>query len=294
MKQHRIEHISYSAPTNYYLDIEIIAVSDLKNRASQKRLSSPHRVNFNHLLVITEESCTHTVDFQPIACPVSTWLLIKAGQVHAFDVLNDWQGWLIVFKPETLPQISHLKLPMSENDIFDSLPTVLNLPRAEHLSALNTIEQMKHDANQYGHSTEGNLLIRAGLYYLLMRLHILAHQVTNPDSDINPLINERFKRFKQLVENQLHTHHHVHDYAKYLGCSEKSLNRCVQTICGISAKHYLMQKIVLHAKRQLVHTDQAIGAIGLELGFNEPTNFVKFFKREAGISPLAFRQHYLK
>jgi AraC-like DNA-binding protein len=67
----------------------------------------------------------------------------------------------------------------------------------------------------------------------------------------------------------------------------------VQEICGISAKQYLIQKIVLQAKRLLVHTDQAIGVIGLELGFNEPTNFVKFFKCEAGMSPLTFRQMYL-
>ena len=42
----------------------------------------------------------------------------------------------------------------------------------------------------------------------------------------------------------------------------------------------------------LHHKAQPIGAIGIDLGFDEPTNFVKFFKREAVMVPMAFRQLY--
>jgi AraC-like DNA-binding protein len=40
----------------------------------------------------------------------------------------------------------------------------------------------------------------------------------------------------------------------------------------------------------LAHTDASVAAIGEELGFSEPTNFVKFFKARAGKLPGAFRE----
>lgn len=44
------------------------------------------------------------------------------------------------------------------------------------------------------------------------------------------------------------------------------------------------------AKRLLAHSTLAVSAIGLELGFSEPTNFVKFFRHCEGLTPAAFRE----
>jgi transcriptional regulator GlxA family with amidase domain len=47
---------------------------------------------------------------------------------------------------------------------------------------------------------------------------------------------------------------------------------------------------VLEAKRLLVHTQLPIGTITAEVGFSEPTNFVKFFRRRKGVLPFKFRE----
>ncbi|MEO8804931.1 MAG: helix-turn-helix domain-containing protein [Burkholderiaceae bacterium] len=46
----------------------------------------------------------------------------------------------------------------------------------------------------------------------------------------------------------------------------------------------------LEAQRLLVHSTSTSVAIGELLGFSEPTNFVKFFRRRVGTTPEAFRQ----
>jgi AraC-like DNA-binding protein len=46
----------------------------------------------------------------------------------------------------------------------------------------------------------------------------------------------------------------------------------------------------LEAKRLLAYTTLPIALIGDRLGFDDPTNFVKFFKREAGCTPGEFRR----
>lgn len=94
------------------------------------------------------------------------------------------------------------------------------------------------------------------------------------------------------MEEHFQKRHAVAGYAKLLGCSEKSLGRAVQTIAGITAKEFLSQRIALEAKRLLVHTSLPVSVIANRLGFDEPTNFVKFFRREAQQSPGEFRGEY--
>ena len=49
-------------------------------------------------------------------------------------------------------------------------------------------------------------------------------------------------------------------------------------------------RIVLEAKRQLQHTSLNIKEISYNLGFEDPSYSVKFFKRLAGSMPSEFRK----
>ena len=42
----------------------------------------------------------------------------------------------------------------------------------------------------------------------------------------------------------------------------------------------------------LVHSNASSVAIGAQLGFTEPTNFLKFFRRLVGETPEAFRRSH--
>ncbi len=48
-------------------------------------------------------------------------------------------------------------------------------------------------------------------------------------------------------------------------------------------------RIILEAKRQLCYTDLNIKEIAFRLGFDDPSYFVKLFKRQTGILPAEFR-----
>ena len=60
-------------------------------------------------------------------------------------------------------------------------------------------------------------------------------------------------------------------------------------MAAVSAKAFLVSRIVLEAKRLLAHTLLPVSTIGDQLGFDEATNFVKFFRRETALTPGAFR-----
>lgn len=58
---------------------------------------------------------------------------------------------------------------------------------------------------------------------------------------------------------------------------------------GRTAKEIIDARVMLEAKRLLIHTDRPVAAIAADLGFSEPTNFVKYFTIRAGMAPGAFR-----
>lgn len=81
----------------------------------------------------------------------------------------------------------------------------------------------------------------------------------------------------------------MQDYAAALGYSPRTLTRMSLAATGRTAKQVIDDRVVLEAKRLLAHTDRPVAAIGVDLGFSEATNFVKFFIAREGSSPTTFR-----
>ncbi|MGN6701895.1 MAG: helix-turn-helix transcriptional regulator [Burkholderiaceae bacterium] len=134
-----------------------------------------------------------------------------------------------------------------------------------------------------------NDLLRHQLCALLLRL-VLAN-AQHAGHAVSPSISlQRYQHFRQLVEREFAARHRISDYAAQLYCTEKSLTRAIQEVAGMSAKAYLDARISLEAKRLLAHTSLPVAMIAEQIGFNEATNFVKFFRREAACTPGEFRR----
>ncbi|MDE6659385.1 MAG: helix-turn-helix transcriptional regulator, partial [Eubacterium sp.] len=59
---------------------------------------------------------------------------------------------------------------------------------------------------------------------------------------------------------------------------------------GFSPYDYLLSVRLDKAKELLQKTDDSIQNIAFKTGFNSTSNFIYFFKKEMGISPLKFRK----
>ena len=96
--------VKYLAPLN----VQVMHISELRDRVMAQRWPlAPHRVDFCHLIAVTSGDCSHLVDFVPVRCQIGNWLLIKPGQVHSFDFVSKWEGWLVSTRAKYLSP--HLK-----------------------------------------------------------------------------------------------------------------------------------------------------------------------------------------
>jgi AraC-like DNA-binding protein len=234
------------------------------------------------------------VDFETVDCAAGSLVAMQPGQVNRFGSMVGWDGWVLVFRAELL-QSRSASSPQEELELFRNaadLPVHLRLGGVVRRAVTATFERMAEDSNLQAPPPVLNALARHQLQALLIRLH-LAHAQTPRAVRIEPALLRRFRRFRIAVEREHGHWHSVAAYAQHLGCSEKSLGRATLAVTGVGAKAFLTNRIVLEARRLLVHTRAPVATISEQLGFDEATNFVKFFRREAGVTPGAFRTSQL-
>ena len=268
--------VQFEPPAGYSLDVELYPGPELRRRSLHKP-TQIERLDFHVLLYLTRSGYTHMVDFDTLPCPAGTVVMVQPGRVHRFGDLDCFHGWFLIFRSELLPP----SLGRAE------LPAHVPLPRAERRAFAECLERMAVDAVGRP-STSLNALLNSQVQTLLLRIA----RSGGPSSEqrIERTALERFQLYRALVEREHHHWHNVQRYARALGCSAKSLARATREVVGMSAKELLTARIALEAKRRLAHSTTPVALIGEELGFSEPTNFVKFFRREARTTPGAFRR----
>lgn len=97
------------------------------------------------------------------------------------------------------------------------------------------------------------------------------------------------RKFQALVEKYFKEKHKVSDYADLLFRSPKTLSNTFKKLGSASPLQIIQERIVLEAKRQICYTDKPVKEIAYDLGFSEPSQFSRLFKKITDKSPSSFQ-----
>ena len=100
---------------------------------------------------------------------------------------------------------------------------------------------------------------------------------------------ETFLKFKNLLEAHYQTSRNADFYAEKLYISYKHLNTICKSIINRTAKQFIDEFLILKAKRLLINSDIRSNQLSFEMGFKDPNNFTKYFKKHTGFTPKRFK-----
>lgn len=97
------------------------------------------------------------------------------------------------------------------------------------------------------------------------------------------------QRYRALIEQHYASHQPLSFHAAKLGVTADHLSRACRQSTGQSALELLHERLMLEARRLLAYTPIGIAEIALQLGYDDPAYFSKFFSRFVGKSPSVYR-----
>lgn len=95
---------------------------------------------------------------------------------------------------------------------------------------------------------------------------------------------------RELIEARYSRLHTPADYARLLHADPKALGRTVKAHLGKTLTEVIRERILKHAKWDLLHTLKPVKQIAHELGYGDELYFSRLFKRGTGLSPVFFRE----
>lgn len=81
----------------------------------------------------------------------------------------------------------------------------------------------------------------------------------------------------------------ANDFAKNLNVHTNHLNRAVKTTTGKTTTAHIAERVTTEAIALLKHTNWNISEISYSLGFEDPSHFNNFFKKQTQSTPRAYR-----
>ncbi|VVO86821.1 HTH-type transcriptional activator RhaS [Pseudomonas fluorescens] len=243
----------------------------------------PHRhADLCQLLFVFKGQAELEIEGQRTQLETPAIQVLPPLSVHGFRFSEDVEGFIVTL---ATPLINHLQAQLG--DSVHALARAENYPAGKDGNYLNSLFSALQ-AEYNGHQPAREMLMHSLVSVIMVwvsRQAIVRHKASQRPQRQREYLNG----FIQLVEETYRQHVKVEDLAHRLGISVSHLNGTCRELAGQPALQIMHERQLLEAKRLLTYTSMTIYEMSELLGFSDPTNFTRLFRRRVGISPKAFR-----
>lgn len=245
-----------------------------------------HRHNFYFILALQKGKGTHEIDFTSHKVDDNCFFIMRPGQVHQLTLKAGSTGYLLEFNSEfyqlnergtsqVLRQATHTNLCKMDSGAFARLHTVL-----------------AYIAQEYADQKEGyQQIIKSNLDIFFVEFLRQRKQTGRPAVG-TAYEQEKLQQFLELLEKNSQTQKQVSEYADAMSMSVYQINNVTKTTLGKTASDVINDHIILEAKRYLLATSEQVNQIAFHLGYEDPSYFIRFFKKHTGHTPEGFRSNF--
>jgi AraC family transcriptional activator of pobA len=246
-----------------------------------------HRHDFFFILAVQTGKGIHEVDFIPYEVTDYSVFILRPGQVHRLEMAAGCTGYLITFdsafyKPRDTGSSQRLTKAASKNycafdvDGFSKLNTILG----------SIFDEFDTKKEGFGYAIIANL----DLFFIEY-----GRQSRNPESSIKTKGNysqDQFQELVHLLEKNIGNMKNVSQYAELLNLSSYQLNSITKSAVAKTVSELINEQIILEARRILLATTNQVKEVADHLGYEDVSYFIRFFKKQTGLTPDAFRKNF--
>ena len=246
-----------------------------------------HRHNFFFALFLEKGTGKHSIDF--INYPVSDYsvFFMRPGQVHQLTLKQGSKGYLIQFNREFYaPKEEPVNFVLRKVSYKNYCPLSSEKFRKIFSQLSFIFEEYTQKQDRYKEAITASLEI---LFIELVRQSKNPKEIKNDGTKYS---QEQLEGLLELLQKHIVTHKQVTQYAEMMHLTTFQLNRITKETTGRTCSQLINEQIVLEAKRNLLATIIQVNQIAFDLGFEDPSYFIRFFKKHTNFSPEAFRKNF--
>ena len=261
--------------TDIYVSDECVIFYDaraLLHTPILKIVSTPKIVEVGRIIRVTAGSATLVINLLPFAMQQGDVMVVPENNyIEIRDVSEDFNLQAVSYKNLAISFAQCRKLSLGEED-FERIGDYIHLAwKVVHKPSfsMQTIEHLL-------------TAMMNDLKHLHQQSEQTAQRVLSHGEQI-------MQQFLELVAQYGATERNVPFYAERLLVTPNHLSSVIRQQSGQTVMQWLNARTLLQAKVLLKHSDQPICDIAFQLDFKETTLFSRFFLRETGMTPIAYR-----
>lgn len=220
--------------------------------------------------------------------------ILCCTNIQKVQIINEPDNIFVLFFNREFYCIHTIENEVSCNGLLffgSDFPPILQLSSEEIISFENLIADFKKEIlfDDVNKDEMLRILLKRFIFRCtrIARKQLIGKKIQNTEIDI-------VHKFNTLVEEYYRKYKTVSKYADILNKSPKTISNIFQIAGGKGPLQTIHERVCLEAKRLLLYTDKSIKEISFELGYEDPGQFSKLFKKQTGFTIMEFREEYGK
>lgn len=264
--------------------IDLICLQDLQKYISEEEA---HYLSYFDITFIAKGNGYIRIDESKCNLHNNSIVFSSPGQIRKWHCSNIPTGFALIFEEEFLCSFFNDQQFVRKLSYFSKYN-----PRPYLQITGNEFKFLQEILHNIQKEIKSNLskenhMLRSLLYQILIWFdRKFTLNINKTEKYTSGYVNQ----FIDLVNTNFINHNVVSFYSDKLNITAGHLNDIIKTNLNISAKKYIINRIILEAKRLLSYSDLSISEIAWKLNYQDTSYFTRSFKKATGLTPNQYRK----
>lgn len=251
--------------------------------------SPPFRTAYHAFLLIENGSGSYTIDGQTFPLGPGAYYFTNPGHVKSFAMNETVRGYILCFTDRYLQGHFAGELGREFSFLYDQTTPVMQ-PNKLNFARLLAHCRMLLDVYNQSSPFQPQLFAHQTIALLMLTKELLLDGpgVVSANSRAEEIVADfqRLLNAEVLASRKGGKLSSVTEFAQQLFVHPSYFSQVVKEVSGYSPRQLIEERIFTEAVSLLKSSDYSVAQIAAQLGYDDASNFSRFFKRKAGTTQI--------